>query len=88
MSGLGFTEEAARQLEALYLTSDVIAQRSETLSQLQLIEGENIIDIRPMKCRAGPAVRTPALKVVFVIVKVLQLLFWASPSCTSHFRRF
>ena len=45
MSGLEFTEEAARQLEALYLTSDIIAQRSETLRKLQLIEGENIIDI-------------------------------------------
>lgn len=45
MSGLEFTEEAARQLEALYLTSDVIAQRSQTLRQLQLIEGEYVIDI-------------------------------------------
>jgi len=45
MGGLEFTEEAARQLEALYLTGDVIAQRSETLRQLQLIEGEHIIDI-------------------------------------------
>ena len=45
MSGLEFTKEAARQLEALYLTSDVIAQRSETLRQLQLSEGEHIIDI-------------------------------------------
>jgi cyclopropane fatty-acyl-phospholipid synthase-like methyltransferase len=45
MSGLEFTEEAARQLEALYLTSDVIAQRSETLRKLQLSEGEHIIDI-------------------------------------------
>ncbi len=45
MSGLEFTEEAARQLEALYLTRDVIAQRSETLRQLQLCEGEHIIDI-------------------------------------------
>ena len=45
MSGLEFTEEAARQLEALYLTNDVIAQRSETLRQLQLREGEHVIDI-------------------------------------------
>jgi arsenite methyltransferase len=45
MSGLEFTEEAARQLEALYLTSDVIAQRSATLRQLLLSEGERIIDI-------------------------------------------
>jgi arsenite methyltransferase len=45
MSGLEFTEEAARQLEVLYLTSDVVAQRSATLRQLQLSEGERIIDI-------------------------------------------
>ena len=45
MSGLEFTKEAASQLEALYLTSDVIAQRSATLRQLQLSEGERIIDI-------------------------------------------
>jgi hypothetical protein len=34
MSGLKFTEEAARQLERLYLTKDVVAQRSETISSL------------------------------------------------------
>ena len=45
MSSLEFTKDAARQLEALYLTNDVIAQRSETLKQLQLIEGDHIIDI-------------------------------------------
>ena len=35
MSGLEFTEEAARQLELLYLTRDVVAQRSETIKQLE-----------------------------------------------------
>lgn len=45
MSGLEFTEEAARQLEAIYMTPDVIAQRSETLKHLQLIEGEHVMDI-------------------------------------------
>lgn len=45
MSSLEFTKDAARQLEALYLTNDVIAQRSETLKQLQLIKGDHIIDI-------------------------------------------
>jgi len=45
MSELRYTEEAARQLEAMYLTRDVVAQRSETLRQLQLAEGEHVIDI-------------------------------------------
>lgn len=45
MSVLQFTEEAARQLEALYLTSDVVAQRSEILRRLRLTEGNSVIDI-------------------------------------------
>ena len=45
MSGLKFTEDAARQLEALYLTSDVIAQRAEILRRLRAAEGESVIDI-------------------------------------------
>lgn len=45
MSSLEFNEEAARQLEALYLTRDVVAQRSETLRLLRLNEGECIVDI-------------------------------------------
>lgn len=45
MSGLEFTEEAARQLEAIYMTRDVVAQRSETLKHLQLVEGEHVIDV-------------------------------------------
>ncbi len=45
MSGLEFTEEAARRLEAIYMTRDVVAQRSETLKHLQLVEGEHVIDI-------------------------------------------
>jgi hypothetical protein len=34
MSGLTFTEDAARQLARVYLTPDVVAQRSETIKQL------------------------------------------------------
>jgi len=45
MSGLEFTDEAARRLEALYLTADVVAQRSATLDQLDLAKGETVIDI-------------------------------------------
>jgi arsenite methyltransferase len=45
MSGLTFTEDAARQLEKVYLTTDVVAQRSETLKQLALSGGERVLDI-------------------------------------------
>jgi len=40
MSGLTFTEDAARHLERLYLTTDVVAQRAETMKQLALSPGE------------------------------------------------
>ena len=45
MSGLEFTQDAARQLERLYLTRDVVAQRSETIKQLALSEGERVLDV-------------------------------------------
>jgi SAM-dependent methyltransferase len=45
MSGLQFSEEAARQLERLYLTSDVVAQRSETIKLLALRGGERVLDL-------------------------------------------
>lgn len=45
MSGLEFTDEAARQLEKAYLTKDVIAQRLETIRHLNLSAGERILDI-------------------------------------------
>ena len=45
MSGLTFTEDAARQLEKVYLTTDVVAQRAETLKLLALSGGERVLDI-------------------------------------------
>jgi arsenite methyltransferase len=45
MSGLEFTEEVARQLERLYLTRDVVAQRSETIKQLAISHGERVLDV-------------------------------------------
>lgn len=45
MSGLEFTDAAARRLEKLYLTRDVIAQRTETLRQLALARGEHVLDV-------------------------------------------
>ena len=43
MSGLEFTDEAARQLEKAYLTRDVISQRSETIRHLNLCPGERVL---------------------------------------------
>jgi len=45
MSGLKFTEDAARHLERLYLTQDVVAQRLETMKQLALSPGERVLDV-------------------------------------------
>jgi ubiquinone/menaquinone biosynthesis C-methylase UbiE len=45
MSGLEFTDAAAKRLEKLYFTKDMIAQRSETLRQLALVTGEHVLDI-------------------------------------------
>ena len=45
MSGLEFTEDAARQLERLYLTRDVVAQRAETIQRLALSRGERVLDV-------------------------------------------
>ena len=45
MSGLQFTDEIANRLEALYKTADVVAQRAETLRNLQLVKGNAVIDI-------------------------------------------
>jgi arsenite methyltransferase len=45
MSGLKFTADAARQLERVYLTTDVVAQRSETIKQLALLPGERVLDL-------------------------------------------
>src|SRR5712664_1128636 len=45
MSGLTFTEDAARHLARVYLTPDVVAQRSETMKQLALSPGERVLDV-------------------------------------------
>ena len=45
MTGLEFTSEAAKQLEKVYLTTDIIAQRSETIRQLNLSSGESVLDV-------------------------------------------
>jgi arsenite methyltransferase len=45
MSGLEFNDEAAKGMEKTYLTRDVVAQRSETIRQLDLSSGERVLDI-------------------------------------------
>jgi len=45
MSGLEFTDDAAKQLEKLYLTMDVAAQRLETIRHLNLSTGESVLDV-------------------------------------------
>jgi arsenite methyltransferase len=45
MSGLEYNRENAKRLEKLYLTRDVAAQRSETIRQLNLANGERVLDI-------------------------------------------
>jgi ubiquinone/menaquinone biosynthesis C-methylase UbiE len=44
-SGLQFDEETSRRVEALYLTPDVVAQRSRVLRALELRAGERVLDI-------------------------------------------
>lgn len=44
-TGLDFNEEMARQVEALYQSADVIAQRAETRRLLALEPGESVLDI-------------------------------------------
>jgi arsenite methyltransferase len=45
MSGLTFTDEAAKQLEKTYRSKDVVAQRSYIIRQLNLTLGERVLDI-------------------------------------------
>ena len=45
MSGTKFDEQMSRKVEALYLTPDVVAQRSQVLRALQVVAGEHVLDI-------------------------------------------
>ena len=42
---LQFDDEAARKLETVYSSADVVAQRSATLERLRLRPGEEVIDV-------------------------------------------
>jgi 23S rRNA U2552 (ribose-2'-O)-methylase RlmE/FtsJ len=42
---LQFSDEAARKLEAIYSSADVVAQRRAMLDRLSLRPGESVIDI-------------------------------------------
>jgi predicted TPR repeat methyltransferase len=43
--GLEFDEVTSRKVESVYLTPDVVAQRCEVLENLELREGERILDV-------------------------------------------
>src|SRR5215207_8018242 len=45
MAMLRYSDEAARQLETIYSSADVVAQRKATLDRLRLVRGESVIDI-------------------------------------------
>jgi hypothetical protein len=45
MSGLTFTDEAARHLEKTYRTKDIVAQRRETIRHLNLSTDEKVSSI-------------------------------------------
>jgi ubiquinone/menaquinone biosynthesis C-methylase UbiE len=45
MATLQFTDDQARQLEAIYSTADVVAQRDETLRLLAITPAESAIDV-------------------------------------------
>jgi cyclopropane fatty-acyl-phospholipid synthase-like methyltransferase len=45
MSGLTFTDEAAKQLEKTYRSKDLVARRSYIIRQLNLTRGERVLDI-------------------------------------------
>jgi len=40
-----FSGDAARRLEAMYLTPDIVAQRAGVLDRLRLVPGERVLDI-------------------------------------------
>ena len=45
MSRSPFDESASRQLEAVYLTPDIVSQRRTTLEALTLRKGESVLDV-------------------------------------------
>ena len=45
MGGMEYSDENAKRLQRIYLTSDVKAQRAETIRQLDLSAGERVLDI-------------------------------------------
>ena len=45
MSGIRFANDAARRLEALYQTPDVVGQRAATLGKLRLLAGQSVVDL-------------------------------------------
>jgi arsenite methyltransferase len=75
MSGLKFTEDAARQLERACLTRDVVAQRSETIKQLALFRGECVLDVG---CGPGFLCEKAWLKLLAAMALLLASMFRAT----------
>jgi hypothetical protein len=44
-TGLQFDEDAARRVEGMYMTPDVVAQRQAILQALSLRPGERVVDV-------------------------------------------
>ena len=87
MNGLQFTDETARQLKKVYLTRDVIAQRSETIRHLSLSAGERVLDIGcgPGEWVLSVAERFPASRVIGIDISVLMIDY--AISCAKLQRR-
>lgn len=85
MSGLAFTADAARNLEKTYRSSDIVAQRRETLRRLNLRDGERVLDIGSgpgFLCEEMSAVVGPAGCVVGVDISPDLV---ALCDCRPHF---
>jgi len=59
-TGLQFDEDAARRVEGMYMTPDVVAQRQAILQALSLRPGERVVDVGAgpgfLACQMGSAV--------------------------------
>ncbi len=70
-TGLQYDEKISRQVEAVYLTPDVVAQRSQVLRALELRPGERVVDIgsgpgflaSDMGAAVGPSGRVSGIEI-------------------------
>ncbi|MBO6634556.1 MAG: hypothetical protein JJ937_08385 [Parvibaculum sp.] len=67
MSQLEFDDNAARTLEAMYLTPDVVGQRAKVIEMLAPAPGEHVLDIGAgpglfCSCARKPTPRTASMR--------------------------